>query len=200
MSRDREGREIRRVSAVLAHVRAHELRIQRQERFGAAAFELGVGGRSQRAGNRVVIDMGHALEAADDHGVVSAARDRQIPHARGRAARSARRFYRCRFHADEPGVIGHKPADLLLALEQAAHHVADVQCADFDCGKVRVCKRAPHCLHAEIVAANLAVPVHGCLSHADDEHVPQARPPSALRRMQGAHDGNARAVCHPQRL
>ena len=184
MSCDREGREILRARAVLLHVRAHQLRVQRQERFGAAAFELGVGGCRQCAGNSIVIDMGHALEAAGDHRVVNAAGDRQIRHARGRATRSTRCFDRRRFHAGEPGVIGHQAADLLLAREQSGHHVADVQSADLICRKIRIFKRDAYGLRAEITAANVAVLVHGRLSHADDEHVPQARPPSTPRRMQ----------------
>ena len=89
-----------------------------------------VRGRRERARDGVSIDVRHLLDAADDHDLVRAARDRDVAGARGRAARRARGLDRQRLDAREAGVVRDQAAELLLLGEHARHHVADVQRAD----------------------------------------------------------------------
>ncbi len=90
MCRDGERSEVLRAHAVLVHVGAHQLRVQRQERFAAAALELLVRGRCERTRDGVSVDVRHLLYAADHDDVVRAARDREVTDSRGGAPRSAR--------------------------------------------------------------------------------------------------------------
>ena len=160
--------------AVLRHIDAHELRVEREERFAVATLELLIGRGRESARDGVAIDVGHALETADDDDVVHSARDREIADPRRRPARRTCGFDRDRFDAAQARVVGDQPAELALIAEHARHHVADVQRADARRVDARVRERRGHGGGTEVAAAHLGFFVDRRLAYADDVDVSQA--------------------------
>jgi hypothetical protein len=148
--------------AEFVHVAAHDERVETDKGDAVLDFEVGVGGRGQ-GGRRLAAErFGQLLDADDQSGVDLAAGDGQQPLTHGRAGRAAGRFQLDRLHAPLAEIIGHERAQMALAAEAVAIHVADVDGVEVIDAGVGHC-RAPG-FHGQLAQRQVPVLTHRRLS------------------------------------
>ena len=117
--------EIGMLPAVLVHVAPHDQRVQADERNAHIHFVIGIRSGGERGSDFVRDAVGHFFDADHDGRFQFPGGDRHQPGAEGSRTRSAGRLHFDGVPAAQAGPVRHQRAEVVLAVDDARHHVAD---------------------------------------------------------------------------
>jgi hypothetical protein len=158
---------------VLMHVAAHHQRREADEGEAVARLVVLVGGAGEPGGDAARDAVGHLLDSHRQRHVVGPGGHRQRRGAHHRTARGAGRLDLPGLGRQQAGGVGQQGGEVLLAVDAAAQHVADVERVDaVDAGVVE-CRADRR--RAELAQPQVPVLTDRGLPGADDEDVSHAR-------------------------
>jgi len=127
---DGKRREVRVAHAIFVHVASHEQSIERYERQSVLRLEIGVGGHGQGSRHLIAWAIRHFFHACHHHEIRQLARHRNVAQPKRRRARTAGRFDLDGFDPAQANPVADECAQVLLPIERARTHVADVERID----------------------------------------------------------------------